>query len=281
MIRLPNHKEYQELKSFKQPFCLTVYAPFIEPNSTDNPNRIELKNLLREAEIALRSAGLSARRTEKTIRPARELLESHEFWPIQHESLALFMHPKLFRCYHLPDGTTPYLLTVERGFNLEPLETTMLDDESYFVLALSHKNVKLFRGDRYKLQAVHLKNLPSDMVKELKIDEFPNWRETHAIAPAYMGKGSEAYHGQYNVSQTDKDMLLRFFRRIDTRLHPYLRSRQSPLILAGVSYLAPIYRKANTFPYLLSKSISGNTEHMTPTMLHSKAWSLVSKGEAL
>ena len=90
-----------------------------------------------------------------------------------------------------------------------------------------------------------------------------------------MGKGSEAYHGQYNVSQTDKAMLLEFFRRIDKRLHTFLQTKQKPLILAGVGYLVPIYRQINTYQHLLPSSIGGNLERTKPDSIREHALSLI------
>jgi hypothetical protein len=278
MINLPSQQELKELKTFNEPFCLTIYAPFIDPNAATNPNRIELKNLLREAETALLSAGVEPKRIKKTLKPARLLEENHEFWPMHHESLVLFMHPELFRYYHIPAHTTPLMLTVENGFNLEPLLKVIAGNKQYFVLALSHKDVHLYKGDRYHLKPLHLKDFPSDMKKTLNIDEYPNWRETHAIAPSYMGKGSEAVHGQYNVAQTDKAMLKEFFRHIDHRLHSYLSSQHRPLILAGVQYLLPIYRQVNTSPYLLDGDIKGNLANSSLDLIRERAWSLMNKG---
>ena len=279
MINFPDQQELDTLQAYSEPFCLTIYVPYIEPNAATNPNRIELKNLLGEAETALLTAGVTPQAVKKTLKPARLLIDSPEFWPIHHEGLALFMHQKLFRYYHLPDHAIPYLLTVEKGFNLEPLLKTMKNDKNYFVLALGHKNVQLYQGNQYHLETVKLKNFPSDMKETLQIDEYPKWRETHEIAPSYMGKGSEAIHGQYNINQVDKGLLLEFFRRIDKRLHTYLRGKQAPLILAGVGYLLPIYRQVNTFPYLVKDGIKGNLEHNGLDSIRESAWSLISKGK--
>lgn len=277
MINFPNQQELTELREFNEPFCLTIYSPFINPNTATNPNRIEMKNLLREAETALQSAGVKPRDIKKTLRPAKLLLEGHEFWPIHHQSLALFMHPKLFRYYHIPDHDIPYLLTVESGFNLAPLLRAMQNNQQFYILALGHKNVRLFEGDHFSLKPVKLKDFPTDMKDLLGIDEYPKSRETHTIAPARAGKGSEAYHEQYNVSQTDKDMLLEFFRRIDHRLHNFLIHHQKPLIIAGVEYLLPMYRKVNTYPGLLKGAILGNQDYVDLVALRDKAWRLAGR----
>ena len=145
----------------------------------------------------------------------------------------------------------------------------------YYLLALSHKHVRLYEGDRYRLQQVQLSNFSGDMVETLGIDEYPHSRETHTIAPASSGKGSEGFHQQYNVSQTDKKMLLEFFRRIDHRLHAFLLYHEKPVLLAGVKYLLPLYRKVNTYAGLLDVDITGNQDRSDIHSLGKKAWDKV------
>lgn len=281
MITLPKQHEIEELQLFNEPFSLSVYAPYIETDISVGQYRISLKNLLRKARTALLSAGLSPEDAKKTLRPGFLLLEDHNLWPSAGESLVLFMHKKLFRSYYMPSlKNTSSILITENGFYLDPLIKTIGQNQRYFILALSHKNVRLYEGDNYHLRPVHLKNLPRDMKESLRIDEYPSWRETHTIAPASSGRGSEAYHGQYNVKQTDKTMLLEFFRRIDRRLHNFLHLNKSPLILAGVDYLLPIYRKVNSFPSTLPGGIKGNIEHANLEWIRQNAQYLMSKGTA-
>lgn len=150
----------------------------------------------------------------------------------------------------------------------------MKTDQTYYLLALSHNHIRFYKGDKYGLEPLAIKNLPDGMKETLNIDEYPNWRETHSIAPASSGKGSEGYHGQYNVRQTDKDMLLEFFRRVDKSLHRYLLGKRDPLVLAGVNYLLPIYQRANTYPYLAARGVAGNTERMSLDELHERVWAV-------
>lgn len=277
MITLPTKQEMEELEGFNESFCLTIYIPRIDPNTAENPNRIALKNLLKEGGEALATAGMDKRDIDQALKPAQELLEGHEFWPVQRESLALFIHPKLFRYYHIPTEATPEMLVVEAGFNLEPLREVIESNQEYYVLALGHKNVQLYEGDRFGLNPVELDNFPADLVEALRIDEYKESRETHSVASTSIGKGSEASHGQYNVSQTDKIMLHEFFRMIDRRLHGFLGRERKPLVLAGVEHLLPMYHKVNNYPNLLEDGIAGNQEHTPAEQLHQKAWSIVSQ----
>jgi Bacterial archaeo-eukaryotic release factor family 6 len=277
MISLPTKTELQTLRSFDEPQCLTIYMASFDQKTASNPSRIVLKNLLRETEAALLAAGTTPKNIKKTLRPAKILLDSNKLWPVHHQSLVLFMHPDLFSYYQLPAQVTTNNLTVQKGFNLEPLDKILQDNKSYFILGLSHNNVQLYRGDNYKLIPVKLKDFPTNMKLALGIDEYPSWRETHSVAPASLGKGSEASHGQYNVSQTDKIMLLQFFRLVDKRLRVFLKNKPAPLVLAGVEYLMPIYRRANTLKNLFPGGIKGNIEHASLDSIRQRARILINK----
>ena len=276
MIQLPNQLELDELKAFKQPFCLTIYTFFIESNTETNPNRIELKNLLREGEKALLAAGMQPKEVKKSLKPVRALLEDHEFWQTDYESLVFFIHPTLFRYYHIPKSGISNMVSVQNSFNVGLVEKALGSNKQYYVLTLSHHDISLYEGDHFKVKLLHLDGFPSDMNKTLNIDEYPHSRQLHVVAPASAGKGSEGYHEQYEVSKTDKIMLLQFFRRIDKQEHAFFRTKQFPLIIGGVNYLLPIYRLANTYPHLLDDGIAGNLERETLPGIQKKAWRILS-----
>ena len=54
-----------------------------------------------------------------------------------------------------------------------------------------------------------------------------------------------------------------------------MTASHAPLVLAGVDYLFPIYREANTYPHLLDKGITGSPEELTIKDLHRQSLSLV------
>lgn len=287
MIDYPSEDELANLRAYGNPHCLTMYVPFIDPNYATNPTRIEYKNMLREAEEALVSSGVDEKAIKKILKPLRALMDGGEFWPPKHESLAIFADKDFFHCYHVPEDTVPHMLTVGKGFNLEPLEKAIRDEgnENYYVLALSHKHVKLYKGDKYRLEPVDLTNFPTEMKGTLNIDEYPHSRQSHTISPSGKGSlrsaqgGSKGYHDHSEVANTDKEMLLEFFHRIDKFLHKIFNKDKSPLIIGGVEYLLPIYRKANTYPGLLEETIVGNLDRANLPFIREKAWALL-KGEA-
>jgi len=63
---------------------------------------------------------------------------------------------------------------------------------------------------------------------------------------------------------------------VDTQQNPpRLGDAQAPLILAGVAYLFPLYREANTYPHLLEEGVPGNPDRVSLETLHKQAWTIV------
>lgn len=276
MVRLPTPEELQELRRFADPFSLTMYVPHTDydPNGATNPNQIELKNLLDQAEIALLNDGVDPDDVRTTLQPGHNLIVSREFLTLRGEGLVLFTHPKLFRHYHLP-GDIPHLLSIGRGFSLEPLERAISDNKPYLVLVLSHNSTKLYEGDRFTIRQLRLKHFPANMARALRIDEYPKASKGRFTSPASDRRNSEIMHSPYSESQTDKEMLLEYFRLVDGSLRQLLQKKGKPVILAGVEYLLPIYRQANTTPYLLPEVLTGNIDRERPDVIRQRAWKLI------
>lgn len=72
------------------------------------------------------------------------------------------------------------------------------------------------------------------------------------------------------------EILLRYFRLVSEGLTEFLRGVQVPLVLAGVEYLLPIYREANTYPGLNDMVIKGNPDFLSADELHKDAWEIIS-----
>lgn len=275
MIQLPNSIELKTLKSFNQNNGLTIYSPYINPNSSNNPNRTQLKNLLKDARQMLAARNLNPPEIDKLLQPADRLLDSDEFQSKQNNkhSLALFIGPDFFQYYRLPaEGLLPSL-TISQEFRLEPIIKLIDNNKSYLVLMLSHNGAHILKGDHYNIEQIA--DFPTHMKEDLRIDEYPRERQPHMIAPTSVGKGSERFHQQYDQTQVDKMMLKKFFRHINSKLQKIIKGQKLPLILAGVDYLLPIYNEVNTYPYLLAEEIKGNLEHTPLNLIKNRAYTML------
>jgi hypothetical protein len=89
------------------------------------------------------------------------------------------------------------------------------------------------------------------------------------------GGGAAIFHGHGAGNEDARKDILRYFRQIDRGLHDILRQEQAPLVLAGVEYLLPIYREANTYAHLLEEGISGSPEGTKAEELGRRAWAIL------
>ena len=97
----------------------------------------------------------------------------------------------------------------------------------------------------------------------------------HGMRPGGPVAGASVFYGQGGGgSDEHKTDLLRYFQMIDRGLHEFLRKERAPLFLAGVEYLWPIYREANTYPHLQPTGLPGNPDHTSDEKLHQEAWKL-------
>lgn len=147
------------------------------------------------------------------------------------------------------------------------------NDIHFFILALGHKNVRLYQGDRISIDLVDIKDFPADMKQTLGIDEYPNELSVHTVIKAGTIKGVSA--SQYDTANTDKVMLKEFFRRVDNMLHTFLIQHNYPLILAGVDYVQAMYRGVNSYPHLIQQGIPGNQDEAKNKDLHQYALNIL------
>jgi len=174
------------------------------------------------------------------------------------------MHRDFFCYYHLPPEDIKQYVIIGNRFKLQPIIRFVNDNLHYYVLEVSYNGAQLFKGDLYNIKKLKFKKNPGPMLEELNIDELPHEQQFHSVAPTSQGKKSERSHGQYNETDVNKDLLLKYFRIIDRRLRNAIKNKKLPLILAGVEYLLPLYRKINTYKCLSDKDLRGNFEH-TPS----------------
>lgn len=265
-----NQEELRMLLNQSGQWCLSIYLPTHRMGPEMRQDPIRLKNLLRTAEGHLMALGVEEEAARKTLRPLQELLANEQFWQQQSEGLALFLNQELFRYYNLPLDV-PELTVVTERFHLKPLLRVLSSAGNYHLLTLSQNQVKLFAGTRFALQELTLPGMPTNIAEALGAEEAQPQVQTRTSG----NRGGVAMHGHGDMSAAAKDRLLRFFRQLNEHLREHLTDTSAPLVLAGVEYLLPIYREANTYPHLLAEGLHGNAEHLPAAELLQQTWALV------
>jgi len=198
------------------------------------------------------------------------LLPDSHFWQHQGDGLAIFISPGIFRYYRLPYSFEELVVVTER-FHIKPLLPLFSEDGVFYILAVSQNQVRFLQCTRYHVRELTPESVPSNLAEALKYDQPEKQHQFHTTGPG----GLLISHGHGVSKDYDKVNILRYFQQVDQGLHEVLREEHSPLIVAAVDYLHPIYREANTYHYLLDEGIEGNPDRLSEEALQEQAWSIV------
>lgn len=258
-------KDLEELFQETGEICISLFMPLKQQPDEREANRIRLKNLIKQAENQLAAISVKA---ADLLSPAMELVANGRLHQQNSAGLAVFMKPDFSRHFFV-STRLPELAIVGHQFHIKPLLPLLQGNGAFHILALSQNKVTLFQADRDYIGAVDLPDLPENMVEALWYEDPEKQLQHHAITGQ-----TATFHG-HNVSAEKKGAVLRYFREINDAVADYLQIQKTPLIVACVKYLFPIYQEANTYKGLLSDSISGNPDEAKPTELQQQAWQLI------
>jgi hypothetical protein len=165
-------------------------------------------------------------------------------------------------------------VVVADRYHLKPLMSLLAGDGLFCVLALSQNEVRLLRATRHSVGEVELEGVPRSLTEALRHEEPQKQLQFYTGTSESRGRRSAVFHG-HHPEEGAKEAILRYFRQVDSGVAEELKGQRAPLVLAGVSYLLPIYREASAYPHLLEEGISGNPEEMKPDELRDRAWEIV------
>lgn len=272
-----NKTELEQLMLNEQQHCVSIYIPTHRIGVETQQDPIRLKNQLREAEKLLSDLGLGTRDVQTILEPASKLLQDTGFWQHQSEGLAIFLSPNSVRHYCLPLNFEE-LVVVNDNFYIKPLLPLFTGDGQFFILALSQNHVRLLNGTRTSVNEVDIGKVAGSLDEAIPSDDHQESLQLHTSGSigGKTGDNSVTFHGQGGGSdESAKNDLLRYFHLVDDGLREFLQEGRAPLVLAGVEYLLPIYKEANTYPTLIDKVIRGNPDLLSGEDLHKSAWDIL------
>jgi hypothetical protein len=266
-------KEFENLITKRAAVCISIYIPTHTHSSEIQQNPILLKNMLKKIESQLDELDQTPPEITKYLDPIQKLVENHVFWMHQNKGLAIFLTSDEWVTYRLP-FTPPKTAVVSNKFHLKPLVPLIRSDDRFYVLALTLRKVRLFLGSRYQLTEINIPDLPDGIEEALRYDD-PERQLQHQTLSRTGGGNPAIYHG-HGDDYDPKENALRYFRIVAESVQEILKEEQAPLILAGIDYLLPFYREANTYPFLFNDEVSSNPDELNLEVLHKQAWEMLS-----
>jgi Bacterial archaeo-eukaryotic release factor family 11 len=254
-IDLPARPEILQLAEERGGPCVSIYVSTTPLTEGAQIDRIELKNLLKEAVRQLEEADTPKRSVWPIEHAVEDVIADDDFWRVQARTLALFVTPDRIVAHRLPNRLES-MVEVSDRFHIKPLLRAVTFPHAAYVLAIGMGAVRLIEVSAdLPPHVVKVPGLPKDMADALG-------RRSH-IERAIPGRSGE------NTSESA--MMQRFSRVVDQALRPLLAGEDVPLIVAAAEPLASVYRAASSYPHTASQVIPGSADHTPDHVLAADA----------
>lgn len=260
---------------------LSLYLPFDKGWREAREEKILLRDLRREAARALEARGTSEA-GEAILAPVDALLAEPDTTRFHGEGLALFAEGERSLALLLPKPPLPSA-QIDTRFRLDGILPQWSGRDRYYLLALSQHAIHLWDCDGVGMRALSLAGIDTDIRSMPHFEQAERQSSPHTNSAGHhgRGKGDSAHFvtGPGDGKEAKKDIEA-FFRQIDHGIKARLPDPSRPMLLAGVSYLLPIYRRVNTYAHLLESDLPGNPGSPgTPEDLHFRANALIAERE--
>lgn len=253
---------------------ISLFLPTHRAGQDTQQDPIRLKNLLRDAEQRFLNGGMGPRAVSALLQPAQALLNDSYFWRHQYDGLAVFMAANDFHSYRLP-FCVEELLIIAPSYYVKPVLPLFTNNGHYYILTLSQHEVRLFEGTRHSVGQIDLPaGIPASLNEALKLDEPEKQLQMHTgSSPG--GASAGMFHGQGSGAEEKEAGIERYLSLVDSGLKDIFHEQHAPLVLAGVEYLLPIYRRVSDYVPIMPEGITGSPEHLLPEALQEQAWPIV------
>ncbi len=255
-----------KMAEIRDKWCVSIYMPISRVDA--NKNKIRLKNMMAEAEKKLLELEMNPQKIARLLAPMEMILFNNEFWQDRKDGFVSFFTSDSFVWYSLPYKFKELVVVTDR-LHLKPLLRNTSQSRSFHILTLSQTELRFYEASEMGIGEVHLKGLPRSFGSIL------NTADEKHLQMHSGGGGAAIFHGQGGGEDNKKRLILELFHRANKVISDYLKKNESPLLLAGVEYLQPIYREANTYPHLLEDGITGNVDKLSTKSLLKKAFPFV------
>lgn len=256
--------------------CLSAYMPLstASGNQSAKANALEWREAMRALQPKAQQYGARG----------RELFESVREWDAiradqqpQGRSVAVFRSPEVFRVTWIED------IVKSRGelgphFYIRPLLAELTRERTFYILALSQKDVRLLR-----CTARNAEEVPFPQQVATAFDAYMNSAKPDHLTEgrATAGPGVGSSKGVMFTTSSDREdkgeYLAHFFRQIDRGAEEVLRGKTELVVLAGVEYEIALYRSLNSNLHLARESVQGAPNSLKSGEMHARALEALSR----
>ncbi len=269
-------QKFNELANIHEPHSISIYLPTHRTGQAviNEEDKIRFKNLVKKVKADLKNYPLQEDEIDKIMAPTDKLMNDNEFWRHLSDGLAVFISNNRFEYFTVPvKFDEQHYISTE--LYLKPLIPLSNGNGSFYLLALSLKNVNFYECTRYSIAEIKVDDLVPEKLQEAIGYDYEERSLQMRSQQSETGEGM--YHG-HNIQKDDKKTeIKKFFRYVNNGIMKLIHDEDLPLIVACVDYLFPIYKKANNYNFLYDKCVKGNPDQIPMAELHEIAWDIISE----
>jgi hypothetical protein len=237
--------------------------------------RARLRNAIRSAATQLRERGISGNGLLEPIQDLASQLELDKKWA---SALLLFRSPDSFHYWWWRGGLTDSV-TVGDRFQMRPLFRLAAQVQRFYLLAISEKNVQLFRCTQQRIETVPI-SLPRTLHEWLNTRQPDHDLWNRSTAGPSTGSMKGVTFGTTSDREREAEYLRLFVTDIQERVAAAIREDPAPLVLAGTDRDVSLYQRLNTYPDLIPEPVNGSPDGLSDQDLYQKSWDVVRGGKS-
>jgi hypothetical protein len=268
-------EEFIELAKREADVAISIYLPTHNAGKEINEKKdlIRFKNLLQAVTADLNEKGLTNDQMDALLSPAFDLLKEEEFWLRLDKGLAVFISNDFFEIkkVHLE---VPEEFHINSTFHLTPLVDFYFDRPYFYLLVISKHSSAVYKSDELAMERLEIEGLPQGM------DDVIHFEEKSESKLFRMGGGSSgqkgSLHGHGSGLKDDKEYVSQYLKEVDqTLMTELLANENAPLLVAGVEYVAAIFKQVSHYKNVVDVVLTGNYEHTDMGELFQKSLALI------
>ncbi len=268
------YKEFENLSDKRALHSVSIYLPMDKKGKEQNEHlaQARLKSAIKQVHKTLETYTLSTQEIKEYLFPLESLLTNLELWRNPSDGLAIFLNKEGLQ-YHTFPISFDTKIHVANHFYLSPLLPLYSDQGLYYLLELSQDYVKLYEASKYGLKDLYIDDFaPDQLEKAVGFDFRPKFVQFRSGQAPH---GAGIFHGRGDGKDDEKKELITFFRALDRGVNKVINGQNSPLLLACVDSLFPLYKEANSYTNLYDKHIPGDSQYTDKKELHQASWALI------
>lgn len=267
MFQKINKSTLKKLKTVSGETLLSVYVPLEKGMKGHKFNQSQLHNLRSELKKTVS--------TEQHKQISSEIESILEKIGYENESLglAMFYDGSVIDSCALPFAPEKST-SIDNKYDLKQISDYYKQNKFYYVLAISKKGSKLYKGDMEKLRMVPVKGLGKDIESTLNIDELnANNLQNHPVGNS--GKSNVGFHGHGGYKDIKKTLFDDYLRFVDKKILSSIKDKSIPLVLVAVDYGQSAYKHISKYPSIFIEGLSTNPDDLSPAELHKRTFPLL------